>query len=295
MRKSSAILFALLVLTSFLAWSNAVSIRTFTENNLMRRYLTTIKTFWAAESGLALGRISIEDCELNNNCTVNGQVNYGSDSYPYTVDIVNLGNSFYRIDSSASKLGITKELSTVVELTVPDASNFPFALESRSSINISGSAQIIPSDSFAPDSSLDFENLFGASKDLVKTYADFYYLNPENNVTPCQGITWVEVPEGSQFHITSNGWQGSGILIVEGSVKITGGTFNGIIYVIGGELEVPLDIFGNPEINGCVISETDLRLRGNVTVTYSLEQITNALNNLRYLKPETKAWWDTTS
>ncbi|MCD6583900.1 MAG: hypothetical protein J7K71_04375, partial [Candidatus Omnitrophica bacterium] len=229
----------------------------------------------------------------SGDCQVSGTIDYENESYSYSATISVLDSLNYRVDSSGSLGQITKNISVVVRLRDIDANNFPYAIESQGAIEVKGSAQITPSDSKKENSDLDFESLFGFTKDELKSYATYYYQDPPNNVEPVEDITWVELSEGREFRITSNNWEGSGILIINGDAKITGGEFEGIIYVIG-ELKVPA---GNPTVEGTILVEGDpsetTSLRGNFELDYDAEAIDEALNNLRYVAPQTVAWWQT--
>jgi len=72
-----------------------------------------------------------------------------------------------------------------------------------------------------------FDEIFGCTLEEMKAYADYVGTDPN----PVEGITYVE---GDFGYNTSNGHVGSGILVVEGDLKITGTIdFTGIIWVTG--------------------------------------------------------------
>ena len=108
-------------------------------------------------------------------------------------------------------------------------------------------------------------------KQLAQTaYPDTYYTTSFSN-DPAEGITWIE-PNATDPQITQAGWTGSGLLIVEDNLKITGGTFDGVIWVVG-----TLDISGNPVINGSIFVECEATIEttvtGNPTITFDSEAI----------------------
>ena len=75
--------------------------------------------------------------------------------------------------------------------------------------------------------------------------------------------------------ISETGWSGSGILVVDGNLTITGGHFSGIIWVIGG-----LRVSGNPVIDGAIFvesgAEVDTTLTGNPTVSFDANAVSDA-------------------
>ncbi len=293
MRKAIALIFSLLVMAVLFIIGQSFFTQTLNGSNLVKRYVTSLRAFWAAESGISKGIEKLKECVQSGDCQVSGTIDYENESYSYSATISVLDSLNYRIDSSGSLGQITKNISAVVRLRDIDANNFPYAIESQGAIEVKGSAQITPSDSKKENSDLDFKSLFGFTKDELKSYATYYYQDPPNNVEPVEDITWVELSEGKELRITSNNWEGSGILIINGDAKITGGEFEGIIYVIG-ELEVPA---GNPTVEGTILVEGDpsetTSLRGNFELDYDTEAIDEALNNLRYVAPQTVAWWQT--
>ena len=292
-KKGIALLLALLILAVLVILGSSLFISSLTESNLTKRDVRGKRAFWAAESGISKGIEKLKECAQSGDCQVSGTIDYENESYSYFATISVLDSLNYRVDSSGFLGQITKNISAVVRLRDIDANNFPYAIESQGAIEVKGSAQITPSDSKKENSDLDFESLFGFTKDELKSYATYYYQDPPNNVEPVEDITWVELSEGREFRITSNNWEGSGILIINGDAKITGGEFEGIIYVIG-ELKVPA---GNPTVEGTILVEGDpsetTSLRGNFELDYDIEAIDEALNNLRYVAPQTVAWWQT--
>ena len=118
---------------------------------------------------------------------------------------------------------------------------------------------------------------------LKDNYANIV-VDPDNNyVRPDKpegeddivDITWFGLSDpDSKVVISSTGWTGSGILIVEGNLRITGGTFSRIIYVTG---TCVLDVTGNASITGEIYVEGDVDIRGNPQLTYDTNAITDAL------------------
>jgi len=212
MRKAIALIFSLLVMAVLFIIGQSFFTQTLNGSNLVKRYVTSLRAFWAAESGISKGIEKLKECAQSGDCQVSGTIDYENESYSYFATISVLDSLNYRVDSSGSLGQITKNISAVVRLRDIDANNFPYAIES-------------------------------------------------------QGIN--------------------------GDAKITGGEFEGIIYVIG-ELKVPA---GNPTVEGTILVEGDpsetTSLRGNFELDYDIEAIDEALNNLRYVAPQTVAWWQT--
>ncbi|MFH1238836.1 MAG: hypothetical protein V1653_01845, partial [bacterium] len=106
-----------------------------------------------------------------------------------------------------------------------------------------------------------FEEIFGITFSQMEDIANIKYSLPANNAL-AEGITWCN----GDFMVTTNGWNGNGILVVNGDFKMTGGQFSGIIYVKG-----TFDMSGNANVSGAVFSENtaDIELStGNSQLTY---------------------------
>ena len=154
------------------------------------------------------------------------------------------------------------------------------AIEAGGDVDVSGTATI-DGDVVAESGSFEnpdeyFEAIFGVTKDEMRGRAQsppnrYYDYAISNNIV--ENITWVDgAPDQSQ--VTSNTWAGSGIWVVNGNLKITGGTFEGILWVTG-SLEIAA---GNPVINGAVFVESTMTvgILGNLTLTHDTDAITEA-------------------
>ena len=304
-KKSIALIFGLLVLMVLFIIGGSFYMQSINEANLIRRNVHSIRAFWAAETGVAESLRRLRDCAVGGECTVTGITDYSEDNYQYDASTSHLGGSHYRVDSTGSGGGLTENVSTVVRIRDIDPGNIPYAIETQGDINVKGSAEIDPPDSQYPNSpnwrdyadNPDYEDyfhyIFGFTKEEVKSLATHIYTDPSNDsdILPCEGVVWVELIEKDKLSISSGTWQGSGILIVEGDLNITGGNFDGIIYAMG-QCSVPA---GNPIVNGAVFVEnepTDITdLRGNLTLNYDPDAIEDALNNLKFTAPHRMAWW----
>jgi len=119
------------------------------------------------------------------------------------------------------------------------------------------------------DTSFVFEEIFGYTKDEIKNCATHYYVDPENNITPVDNVTWMEFDMEDEFKVSHNTWEGSGIMIINGDTHISGGYFEGIIWVIG-----DCFITGNPHIEGALFieGESDMdtsTITGNPIVNFN--------------------------
>jgi hypothetical protein len=118
----------------------------------------------------------------------------------------------------------------------------------------------------------DFEDVFNMTEAQMKGLANTKYVFPPNN-SPADGITWVD----GNFKITTHGWHGSGILVITGDFEITGGDFEGVIYVKGS-----FKMAGNAEIHGGILTQSMADVAaiiGTADITYDASAI-SAANNL---------------
>lgn len=252
------------------------------ENRLVRRFADSTRAFWLAEAGIAEGIENMPgDIAGHTHCM---QLDC---TYSHNVDTEPLSGYYYQINSSGSAHNITRSLRAIVWTQPVPPSHFQHAIRTTSNLVVKGSVEINgPSEEFA---SIIFADLFEHSKADIESYATHVYTNPPNDVTPITEITWVNLSPGNELRINSDTWTGNGILVVEGDAQITGGTFNGIIYVIG-----KLRMTGNPVINGTILAESattiDTTLTGNVEINYDINAITAALSYLQFIAPAIVSW-----
>jgi len=176
------------------------------------------------------------------------------------------------------------------------------AIEAEGSITIKGSADIYPEpaeDYIEEYAEISFEDIFGMTLAELKAIAQehfpdtFYGDDPEEvpfNNDPAEGLTWID-STAEQSQITSDTWSGSGIIIVEGDLKINGGDFSGIIWVTG---DVSL-IAGNPEIVGGIFVEcgatVDTTVTGSASITFSQDAADEAFEFLSDSMPAVVEDW----
>lgn len=290
-KRGIALIMAMLIIVVLSILSALFFSKAMNENKLVNRYVHSTRAFWLAEAGVAQ---AVRD--LPNDVPVTP---LGDSNYTFSAQTLQLTDSvYYQINSTGSvilpNVGIISRFIEVVVRTDPvGPNNFQHAIRTTSDLVIKGSVDINgPQEEFA---SLNFADLFEHTKEDIKSFATHLYTNPAVNVTPVDGITWIDLvpPEPGQlppeFKISSDTWSGSGILVVAGDAQITGGTFNGIIYVIG-----KLRMSGNPVINGTVLveseTEIDTTLTGNVTINYDSSAIATALTPLQFIAPVIVSW-----
>ncbi len=145
----------------------------------------------------------------------------------------------------------------------------PNAIETGGGLEVKGSA-VIEGD-IETYSEINFEDIFGITKEEMKAKAINIYKNPGNNPYPVNGITWIE----GDVHFTSSATGMSGLLIINGYCNWSGADFDGILYVIG---QLETDIEGNSVINGAILLEGSGFIRGNTMVKYDAS-IINSVNN----------------
>lgn len=172
------------------------------------------------------------------------------------------------------QLGIGVKYAMLTEGTLDIKGNASIDGDGDATLNEEG-------EDYFQNTTLSFQDTFGISKAEMESGATYVYNNPGNNQQPVSDITWVNVDEGGEFKITGGGgWTGSGILVVDGDLQITGGTFNGVIWVVG-----TLKISGNPVINGAVLvesgAEVDTSVAGNAKITYDENAVNGGFSCLR--------------
>lgn len=112
-----------------------------------------------------------------------------------------------------------------------------------------------------------------------------YATNPSNLTLPLKGVTFVELPDGSNWGAGGLDLTGSGILIVHNSTKtaqvqnLNTGTFKGII-LVDDVIRIQTTIIGaiiimspNPPSGNCIGN-------GNGSILYSTQAIYNAIGNI---------------
>ena len=99
---------------------------------------------------------------------------------------------------------------------------------------------------------LDFEEFFGLTKAEMQAIADNDLVDPSNNPTGISGITYVSFTGSypGTMRVTRTAWNGNGLLVVDGDANFSGGSFTGVMWVIG-----RLRINGNEGFHGAIYVE----------------------------------------
>jgi len=183
--------------------------------------------------------------------------------------------SFVTADINGKKT----QYQSLAEVYYRDSNFFDNTITCSKDLSVTGSSTIIGNVEENVD--LNFETIFGKSIAQMKAIADNDYTNPPNNVDPVNGITYIELTGNNKAHFTNHHWSGSGLLIVDGEFHMTGGTFDGIIWVEGGRFMMS----GNGLVNGSIFINSDpneqTKVTGNCDVYYNqiiVQQILSTYN-----------------
>lgn len=297
-KRGIALILALLVSVVLSILLGSFFLRSINENNLVRRYVNSTRAFWLAEAGVAEATRRLPttgpysgDLESNPNYQWSATSAYWT-SGGGGVDI-------YRINSTGTVIlpsggSIDRNLEIYVSVTPPQPDDFDMAIEVNGDLNLFGSYDINPDNSYTENAVLSFVDKFDLSSEVIKNIAieqGTYYVNPASPLPNLNGVTWIDiVAPTTKLKIPKTGWSGSGILIVNGDTDIEGGTFDGIIWVIG-----ELTITGNATINGAVLSECEeavvTDIGGNPTINYNWTIISDTLDLLNPFASRTIVSW----
>lgn len=263
------------------------------ENSLVRREIAKRQAFYLAEAGVEDARVQLgqdwDDCPTSIDTTPS-LLEVGT--YHADISESELDSNWREVTSTGTVTVGGRSKTVRVTLSPPLPSRVTSAIKAGGEIDIQSAAATInpPPDEDDQGVVLVFQDIFGVSKTEMKEIAQ----NPSNkyydsavNDPIVENITWIN-GGAEQSQITSAGWTGSGILIVDGNLKITGGTFDGIIWITG-SLEIAA---GNPVINGAIFVESDttVDLSGNLTLNYDTGAITNAFGDLGSTGPIVESW-----
>lgn len=313
-----ALIMAMFVIVAIAIIMSAAFFGSINETNLLNRNINSMRALWLAEAGLSQ---AIHDLPDNPS---DGYLEDNPD-YKYHVDTSSLGGDYYQVISNGTVISagqnISRRIQAILKVTPVNPDNFQDAIRTKGDLVIKGAAAeigcndeayCVPSPFYEDGVDVNFYQLFQRTEQDVRSYATHVYTNPDANITPVEKTTWIELPEdpitgeSQEFEISSDTWQGGCgpdndctqtddneaiILIVAGDAKITGGTFYGIIYVMG-----KLTVAGNPVINGTVLvesdqdAEIDTTVAGNVTILHDRPAIESALDNLNFSSSKIESW-----
>ena len=242
------------------------------EITLTRKDINETKAFYLAEAGLGM---AISD--LPNTNSFSGTLGNGE----YDVTITPVSAYGWTIESVGSVNMATRRIRVVVGPDITTAMTVSGGLDVKGNAEVNGDV--------VENTTPIFEDVFGVTKTEMQDNATYKYTSPPNNKMPVGEITWIT----NAFKITTNSWVGGGIMIVNGNLDISGGTFNGVIWVIG-----KLSISGNPVINGSIFVEgnvtVDTTVTGTAVVSFDQSAIDDAFSNLSTFpvspKPAVLSW-----
>lgn len=190
---------------------------------------------------------------------------------PVTIDTIFI-SAFVNCEISGKS--ITHESRAVVQynpLSVTP-SGVTNAITSDGLIEIKGSAEV--EGEVVEQATFDFEEIFGYTKEQIRNAATHLYIDPDNNQTPVDNVTWMETVENTKVTISSDTWSGSGILVIDGDLHLSGGYFAGIIWVMGDCIMGT----GNPTVEGALFieGESDIdvtKITGNPIINYNSDEV----------------------
>jgi hypothetical protein len=248
--------------------------RSVSESNIAQRYVNSAKAFWLAEAGIAQ---AIDDFP---NSPLSGFLGNTNNTYDTQTAPVAGFAGRYSIVSTGSVIRpsadtITRAIEVIVQQ--PQFGSIGDAISSTGDIVVGGAAKV--TGTMAPNSVFSFEDKFGLTGSQVRAQADHFYTDPENNIEPVDGITWIDITPGDELVISNNTWSGSGIWIVNGDLKLTGGDFSGILWV-NGSLDLST---GNPDFFGAVFvncGEDEITVLGAADITWDADAINDALSKI---------------
>ncbi|MDA3813059.1 MAG: hypothetical protein PF570_02275 [Candidatus Cloacimonetes bacterium] len=164
---------------------------------------------------------------------------------------------------TANVNGKQTQYQSLAEIYYHDSNLFDNAITCSKELSVTGHSDIVGD--IEENVDIDFNTIFGSTMAQMRAIADNDYVDPPNNVSPINGITYIE----GDAHFTNHHWSGSGILIVDGDFHMTGGTFDGIIWVEGGRFMMS----GNGLVNGSIFANSDpdeqTKVTGNCDIYYS--------------------------
>lgn len=277
-----------MVIALLIILATSFATRSIGEQRVTDKERDSIQAFWLAEAGLDTAVLNLGSSSLS------GSLGRGG----YSAQITSVSATRFLVVSTGGVPGVNpadpnntlRTITAIVEqpLSQADPSVITSVITANGDVIIHGSVEI--NGNIDDNAIFDFEEIFGISKQTMESNSVNVYTDPENNVSPVNATTWVNIETSEDFRITENGWTGNGILVVNGNAKITGGHFQGVLWVIG-----TLWISGNPVIDGAIYVESgaefDTTLTGNPVVTYDADVISDAFGYLPSNLPPYIAGW----
>lgn len=238
------------------------------------------QAFWLAEAGISSAIDALPATDTPGDTL-------GSGSYDLTITPVPDTSDRWTIQSTGTVT--VGNITRTVEVTVFAAVEYlSFAVGTAGDFDIAENSGDDIDGEITGGVVLIFDDVFGMTKEQMMTYPGTELItghaaknNPTNpDGSPIDGITWVQPDEDVTCTIGATVWEGSGILVVDGNLNISGGTFTGILWV-SGDLSIS-SITGNPIITGAIYMEGTgtTHIRGTPTITYDATLIFNELGSV---------------
>jgi Tfp pilus assembly protein PilX len=277
-----------MVIALLVILATAFATRSIGEQRVSNKERDSVQAFWLAEAGIDRAISELPDTPLS------GTLGSGV----YSTQTTSISSTRFLIRSTGGVPGtdqtnpnnIVRNITAIVEQPANEAdpSGITSAITANGNITIRGSAQV--NGPIDPNAFFDFEEIFGISKETMENNATNLYTDPANNVTPVNTISWANLESIEEMTISDSNWEGTGILVVNGDLRITGGHFEGIIWVIG-----TLWVSGNPIIDGAIYVESgaefETTLTGNPIVSFDSDAISDAFGSLPSdLPPHLISW-----
>jgi cytoskeletal protein CcmA (bactofilin family) len=250
--------------------------RSIGEQKVADKERDSIHAFWLAEAGLDMAISQLADTPLSGTL---GRGKYYTETSattnPIRFLIVSKGGVPDTVETDPNN--IIREIRAIVELPEndKDSSVVTSAITAEGDVDVKGSADV--NGEIDANAVFVFEDIFGVSKETMEENSTNLYLDPPNNVTPVSGITWINIETIDEVIIGDSYWEGSGILVVDGDLRITGGAFRGVLWVTGN-----LFVSGNCVIDGAVYVEggidSDTDITGNSTISFDADAVDDAFN-----------------
>jgi len=262
-----------MVVSVLVILATAFAARSIGEERAADKARDIVQALWLAEAGVDRAIAEFPDTPLS------GTIGNGA----YSTQTTELTSTRYLINSTGgvpatavNPNNCIRKISAIAERPLNPASpgDVTSAITASGDVIVKGSATVNGTID-KENEVFEFEDVFGVSKEAMESHATHHYTDPINNITPVDHVTWVDINSLTEMKITTSGWSGSGILVVNGDLNITGGTFSGIIWVIG-----TLRVSGNPVISGAMFvesgAEVDTTLTGNPTVSFNSGAVSSA-------------------
>jgi len=266
-KKGFILVTAYMVVAVLVILATSFSARTIGEKRAADKERDGVQALWLAEAGVDRAIV-----ELPNTLPLSGTLGIGA----YSTQTTALTSTKYLINSTGGVPGTNESDPNNAIRKVSAIVERPFitsAITASGDVEVKGSAQVNGTID-EENGVFNFEDVFGISKEAMRNGATHLYTDPANNITPVDHVTWVDINSLAEMKITASGWSGSGILVVNGDLNITGGHFSGIIWVIG-----TLKVSGNPVIDGAIFVESgaefDTTITGSPTISFDSNAVSS--------------------